>query len=101
MSERPKSVMRRMRGMMFKLPMMITCEEFEDFILAHLEDELPKRQEAVFQLHLKMCRECREYLEAYRTSIELAKDAYTLDDADLPDEVPEDLVKAVLAARDG
>ena len=100
MSKKPKSMMRRIHGMMFKLPLMITCEQFEDFILAYLEDDLPKRQKMLFEIHLKMCRECREYLEAYRTSVELAKDAYTPDDAALPDEVPEDLVKAVLAARD-
>ena len=100
MSKKPKSIMRRIHGMMFKLPLMITCEQFEDFILAYLEDDLPKRQKMLFEIHLKMCRECREYLEAYRTSIELAKDAYTPDDENRPDEVPEDLVKAVLAARD-
>ena len=100
MSKKPKSVMRRIHGMMFKLPLMITCEQFEDFILAYLEDDLPKRQKMLFEIHLKMCRECREYLEAYRVSMELAKDALTVENADLPEEVPEDLVKAVLVARD-
>ncbi len=100
MSKKPNSVMRRIHGMMFKLPLMITCEQFEDFILAYLEDELPKRQKIVFDLHLKMCRECREYLSAYRASMELAKDALTADKDGPPEEVPDDLVKAVLAARD-
>ena len=54
----------------------------------------------VFELHLKMCRECREYLDAYRASMELAKDALRHGDELLPSEVPDDLVKAVLAARD-
>ncbi|MEM8744684.1 MAG: zf-HC2 domain-containing protein, partial [Pseudomonadota bacterium] len=84
----------------FKLPLMITCEAFEDFILAYLEDDLPKRQRMMFELHLKMCRECREYLDAYRASMELAKDSLRHGDELLPSEVPEDLVKAVLEARD-
>ena len=100
MSKKPKSVMRRIHGMMFKLPFMITCEAFEDFILAYLEDGLPRRQKTVFELHLKMCRECREYLDAYRASMELAKDALRDGDDLRAKEVPDDLIKAVLAARD-
>ena len=100
MSNILKSLMRRMHGLMFKLPLMITCSEFEEFILAYLEGDLPKRQKTVFELHLKVCRECREYLAAYRTSMALAKGALGEADSPVPDDVPEDLIKAVLAARD-
>lgn len=86
---------RRLHGMMFKLPMMITCEAFEDFILAYLESELSGRQKFIFEMHLKLCRECRDYLKAYKTALELAKSSGAL-----PQKVPEDLVTAVLAARD-
>ena len=55
-----KSLKKRIHGVMFKLPLMITCNEFESFILAYLEGDLPKRQKLVFEFHLKMCRECRE-----------------------------------------
>lgn len=98
---RQKSIrpMRRLHGMMFKLPLMITCEAFEDFILAYLEGDLSARQKFVFELHLKLCRECRDYLDAYRTALELAK-ACGSDDATMQQKVPEDLVAAVLAARD-
>lgn len=90
---------RRLQGVMFKLPMMITCEAFEDFILAYLESELSGRQKFIFEMHLKLCRECRDYLKAYKTTLELAKNSSTGDGA-LPQKVPEDLVAAVLAARD-
>ncbi len=95
-----KPVMRRIHGTMFKLPLMITCEAFEDFILAYLDDELTARQKFVFELHLKVCRECRDYLQAYLASLELVKSAGSIQDLALPDEVPDDLVKAVLDARD-
>ena len=93
---------RRLKGMMLKhMPLMITCAEFESFILAYLEDELPDRQRRVFEIHMKICRECRDYLAAYRHTIALGKSALAEDGSALvPDSVPEDLVKAVLDARD-
>ncbi len=94
-----RSLLRRLHGMMFRLPLMITCSEFESFILAYLEDDLATRQKSVFELHLKVCRECREYLAAYRASLELAKGAFGKESSHLADDIPEDLVKAVVAAR--
>ncbi len=92
--------MRWMRGMMLKhMPLMITCRQFEDFILAYLEGELPEKQRFVFELHLKVCRECRDYLAAYRRTVEISKRVFENPDRAVPDEVPEDLVKAVLDAR--
>lgn len=96
------SVTRRMRGLMLRhMPSMITCREFEDFILAYLEGELPTRQRFVFELHTKVCRECRDYLGAYRRTVEISKRAFEQEDEPISDGVPEDLVKAVLAAREG
>jgi predicted anti-sigma-YlaC factor YlaD len=94
-----KSLKKRIHGAIFKLPLMITCNEFESFILAYLEGDLPKRQKVVFEFHLKMCRECREYLQAYRASIELAREAHEAELKKLTEQVPEDLVTAILAAR--
>ena len=91
---------RWIKGMMERhMPMMITCEQFEDFVLAYIEDELPRRQRSVFEFHLKICRECRDYLAAYRRTVELGKAAFAEPSAPLPDTVPEDLIKAVLDAR--
>ena len=95
MTQAQPTLMRRLQGMMFHLPLMITCEEFEDFILDYLEGELTWRQKFVFELHMVLCRECREYLSAYRASMELAKGAEAIDASAVPD----DLVSAVMAAR--
>ena len=100
MTVRGNPIRRRIHGAMFRLPLMITCEAFEDFILAYLEGELAPRQRFVFEIHLKLCRECREYLRAYRASIELAKSSLTELSGALPDQVPDDLVTAVLRARE-
>lgn len=94
-----RSLRRRLHGMIFKLPLMITCSEFESFVLAYLEDDLAPRQKSVFELHLKVCRECRDYLVLYRASLDLAKGALEIDRDRLENDIPEDLVKAVIAAR--
>jgi len=84
---------------MFKLPMMITCVEFEDFILAYLDDELSKGQKRVFEFHLAICTECRDYLAAYRAAMTVTRDALDAETAETLANVPEDLVSAVLAAQ--
>ena len=85
---------------MFRLPFMIDCEEFETFIIDYLEENLSRRQRTKFDLHLKFCRECRDYLQSYKASLELAKAQTNIPFSKMGmGEVPEDLIKAVLAAR--
>lgn len=91
---------RRMKGLMlYKLPLMIDCEQFEGFLIDYLEGDLPDRQRAIFEFHLKICRECRDYLAAYGRTIEVGKAVFADPSAELPNEVPDDLVKAILEAR--
>lgn len=89
-----------MGTMMRHLPDMITCAEFEEFILSYLQGTLPDKQRRRFERHIRFCRECREYLEAYRRTVEIEKVVFEKLDAQVPDDVPEDLVQAVLKARD-
>ena len=90
-----------MRAMMVRtMPLMITCRELEDFIIDYLEDTLPGRQRMIFNLHLRMCRDCRSYLEAYKGVTALGKVAFNEPDEAVSNDVPEGLVKAILAARD-
>ena len=92
--------MRKAKGwMMRNVHSMITCAEFEAFILDYLDDELPAAKRRVFELHLKICRECRDYLEAYRRSMAMGKAVFEDADAAPPPDVPEDLIRAVLDAR--
>jgi len=78
---------------------MITCKEFEEFVLDYLDDELPAAQRFVFEMHVRLCRECREYLAAYRRAQELGHAVLSTADEPVPDDVPEDLIKAILDAR--
>jgi predicted anti-sigma-YlaC factor YlaD len=78
---------------------MISCNVFEDFVLRYLDGELSERQQSVFEWHLRLCRECREYLAAYQRTLEIASSVSTPSPSSVPDDVPEDLVKAILDAR--
>lgn len=95
----PNSLRQRIRGLMFKLPLMITCAEFEDFMIAYVDDELAPKQKRIFEFHLAVCRECRDYLAAYRSAMTITRDTLDAQTADMLENVPEDLVSAVLAAR--
>ncbi len=100
-AKRKGGLMRWLKGMMLKhMHGMITCREFEAFIQDYLSAELPGKQRRRFERHMKICRECREYLAAYKASLEIGKAALGPPSAPLPDEVPEDLIKAILDSRD-
>lgn len=85
------------KRVMSKMPLMIDCRDFEAFIIAYFEDELTPKQLFIFNTHLRVCRECREFLRAYKATMDLASGAHGLPIADLP-EVPEDLIAAVIDA---
>ena len=80
---------------MTRLP---TCREVLDFLSAYLEGELSPEVRAGFERHLQLCPPCVQYLESYRETLRLERDAYDLD-GPVPDEVPEDLVRAILESK--
>ena len=53
----------------------------------------------MFEQHLAECRDCVAYLRTYAETIRLARE--TRDADALPAGVPEDVVRAILAARRG
>lgn len=92
--------LRMVRGLMMQtMPYMITCREMDAFIVDYLDNTLPERQRRIFDMHLRMCRDCRLYLESYKQVMSLSKAACDDPDEPVPDEVPPDLVKAIISAR--
>lgn len=81
------------------IPLMITCAEFDAFIIDYLDGTLPKRQRAIFNFHLRMCRDCRTYLVSYRKTIEIGRAVFDHAEDAISDDIPEALVHAILAAR--
>jgi anti-sigma factor RsiW len=78
---------------------MITCREFVEFVMSYLDEALPEAQRVTFDAHMDACPGCVAYLDSYRATIRLGK--CLCDDPDLgfPEDVPEPLVAAILAAR--
>jgi anti-sigma factor RsiW len=77
----------------------MTCREFADFIMDYLSAELSAESRTHFEHHLGICDNCRKYLTSYQESVKLGRRAFDDDNASLPADVPQELVKAILAAR--
>ncbi len=76
----------------------ITCRQLIDFIGAYRDNELPGHERDEFERHLAVCPSCVAYLSTYEKTVALAQKAA----ADPPPaDVPESLIKAILAARQG
>ena len=82
-----------------RAPGMISCAEFDDFISAYLEQRLPEEQLKIFERHLKLCAACQAYLSDYKKTIVLEKRLLGGPVSAALDDVPEDLITAILAAR--
>lgn len=78
----------------------MTCREFADFIADYLSGDLAGDVCAEFDRHLCVCSNCQSYLESYRESVKLGRRAFDDQNADLPTDIPDELVKAILAARE-
>jgi anti-sigma factor RsiW len=77
----------------------MTCRQFADFLDGYLSGELPAEALSAFEDHLRRCVNCVRYLEQYRESIELGRRVFQPTTTELPADVPEDLVQAILAAN--
>ena len=77
----------------------ITCKEFAEFLDDYLEDALDDHRRSVFDRHMALCPCCVNYLATYRRTIELARDLQCGPGGAVPENVPEDLITAILAAR--
>jgi predicted anti-sigma-YlaC factor YlaD len=77
----------------------VTCREFTAFIADYLAGEMAEDARRTFAEHLEICENCRRYLSGYEQTVKLGRHAFDDEEASLPRDVPEDLVRAVLAAR--
>jgi hypothetical protein len=77
----------------------MTCREFVEFIDRHLADELSTLERLSFTFHVSLCRDCANYLRTYKQTIVASKAAFSDPDAQVPGDVPEELVASIMAAR--
>lgn len=80
-------------------PMDVTCRQFVEFLDAYLANELPPAERAEFNGHLAACPSCVSYMKSYEQAIRLGQDALRGTEEPVPVDVPEELIQAILAAR--
>ena len=77
----------------------MTCREVIDFLMEYLSGELSASERAEFEQHLAECPDCSAYLKSYEETIKLGKAVFADPEAQVPQDVPEELVQAILASR--
>lgn len=75
------------------------CREIIDAIADYLDGAMPADERGTFEMHLSVCPACVAYIESYKQTLALGKDAFEAASSPAAAPIPEDLVKAVLAAR--
>ena len=75
------------------------CRDLAEFLYEYTSGDLAVERREHFELHLTRCKNCHEYLVQYQMTIKVGKIACGEASDELPGDVPEELVKAVLAAR--
>jgi anti-sigma factor RsiW len=78
---------------------VITCREFIEFLWKYLSGELEAAERFHFDAHLAICPPCVAYLRTYEETIRLGKVAFDRPDDPVLQDVPEELVAAILEAR--
>ena len=82
-------------------PAALTCRDFVGLLFDYLLGGLGAEGTAAMNAHLAACPSCVAYLKTYEASIRMGRLALAPSDDPVPEEVPEALVRAVLAARRG
>ena len=75
----------------------MTCRDVIEFLADYFEGALAESECALFEAHLAQCRDCVAYLNTYRQTVLLGKQAFA--DESKAGAVPVELVSAILAAR--
>jgi len=78
----------------------VTCRECSEFLSDYVDGELDIEIRAVFERHLAACPNCVIYLEQFSATVKAGRQAYA-DGAEQQQHgsVPEELIRAILAAR--
>jgi anti-sigma factor RsiW len=86
-------------GEMVRIAGEITCREVAEFLHEYVDGELDGMRRAVFERHMRLCPPCVVFLETYKQTLELAGAAWSPCDDEHAPEVPDQVVRAILAAR--
>ena len=74
----------------------MTCRDFAEFLLEYVEGQLSPGARREFDDHMAICPDCVRYLQHYTETVKAGRLAMA---DELPADVPEGLVSAILQAR--
>jgi anti-sigma factor RsiW len=77
----------------------VNCRDFVDFLMEYLDGTLPEGERCTFEQHMHDCPPCVTYLETYAETVRLGRTVCRDPEGPPPEDVPEQLVRAILAAR--
>jgi anti-sigma factor RsiW len=77
----------------------VTCRELVEFLDDYLSGALSEEDLRAFNAHLAACPSCVAYLKTYQATIQAGRAALARNEEDPPEDVPEGLIQAILAAR--
>lgn len=77
----------------------MTCREFTDFLDDYRSGLLPAAQRTEFERHMNVCTSCVNYLDSYEQTIRVGRKVLCDPDGPVPHDAPEDLIRAILAAK--
>jgi anti-sigma factor RsiW len=76
----------------------MTCREASEFLQDYLSAELEPGVSTEFEAHLTDCPNCHLFLVQYRSTIAAGRMAFPETDDDMSTVLPDDVVRAILAA---
>jgi anti-sigma factor RsiW len=74
----------------------MTCAQIADFLMDYLSGGLPRPAAEAFESHLRVCEDCRNYIDSYRKTVAMGRNA--LDAADEVKKMPDSLIRSILHA---
>ncbi|MEM9556833.1 MAG: zf-HC2 domain-containing protein [Acidobacteriota bacterium] len=73
----------------------MTCREFVQLLLEHVDGELPSSVDELIREHAGDCPPCGDYLDGYRAVPELSRRCCEESTGEIPDELVSSILQAV------
>ncbi len=77
--------------------MILTCRKLIKVLDDYVEGRMSPMTRKRFEMHLKMCSACRDYVASYRRTIREVHEALRITEADC-EQMPDELVQAIVDA---
>jgi len=81
-------------AMLRHIPGMITCAQFEEFLIDYSDNRLTPSQIKLFERHMKLCPMCKTAFKSYLKTIELGQAICKCDQSFI--DAPQELINAIL-----